>query len=479
MSKKKGLSIRFKMFFEISAILLAAVILILFINTRYLNDIYLFNKKKDMMSSAEYINTLDIKSGIYFGSVTSLEAEKNISVDIYDSDGTPLYLSSENISANGGSARIVDTETQKDGSVIEIHEIDGKQYILLKKNLSFGGELEIYANKSDIDTNADIALTFTWGSVLLIFFASLIFIFFYTRRFTKPLIKMSEITEKMSNMDFSEKCDVKSRDEIGRLSDSINNLSVSLDTTLNDLNEKNKQLSDDIEKKQTLEQLRKEFISSISHELKTPIAIIKGYAEGAQMMLDGDDSEGAAEYCEIITKESDKMNALVYELLELSRYELGDSRLEIEEFELKPFIEDYTDAEKIVFEEKGIRFSSEIPENALCEGDTVKLSMVLNNFVSNAVSHASGEKEIKITCRDMANQYRITVFNSGEHIKDEDIEKIWKSFYRADKSHSRKEGRFGLGLSIVSAIQNLHGMEYGVKNAENGVEFWFDIKKVQ
>lgn len=478
MSNKKGLSIRFKMFFEISAILLAAVILILFINTRYLNDIYFFNKKKDMANSAEYINTLDIKSGIYFGSVTSLESENNISVDIYDSDGTPLYLSSKNISANGGSARIVETETQKDGSVIEIHEIDNKQYILLKKNLSFGGELEIYANKSDVDTNADIALTFTWGSVLLIFFASLIFIFFYTRRFTKPLIKMSEITEKMSNMDFSEKCDVKSRDEIGHLSDSINNLSVSLDTTLNDLNEKNKQLSDDIEKKQTLEQLRKEFISSISHELKTPIAIIKGYAEGAQMMLDGGDSKGAAEYCEIITKESDKMNALVYELLELSRYELGDSRLEIEKFELKPFIEDYTDAEKIVFEEKGIRFSAEIPENALCEGDTVKLSMVLNNFVSNAVSHADGEKEIKITCRDMADKYRITVFNSGEHIKDEDIEKIWKSFYRADKSHSRKEGRFGLGLSIVSAIQNLHGMEYGVKNAENGVEFWFDIKKV-
>ncbi|MGN0569535.1 MAG: ATP-binding protein [Candidatus Fimenecus sp.] len=479
MSKKKGLSIRFKMFFEISAILLAAVTLILFINTRYLNDIYLFNKKKDMMSSAEYINTLDIKSGIYFGSVTSLETEKNISVDIYDRDGTPLYLSTKSISANGGSARIVDNEVQKDGSVIEIHEIDEKQYILLKKNLSFGGELEIYANKSDIDTNADLALTFTWGSVILIFLASLIFIFFYTRRFTKPLIKMSEITEKMSNMDFSEKCEVKSRDEIGRLSDSINNLSVSLDTTLNDLNEKNKQLSDDIEKKQTLEQLRKEFISSISHELKTPIAIIKGYAEGAQMMLDGDDSEGAAEYCEIITKESDKMNALVYELLELSRYELGDSRLEIEKFELKPFIEDYTDAEKIVFDEKGIRFSAEIPENAWCEGDTVKLSMVLNNFVSNAVAHASGEKVIKITCRDMADKYRITVFNSGEHIKDEDIEKIWKSFYRADKSHSRKEGRFGLGLSIVSAIQNLHGMEYGVKNAENGVEFWFDIKKVQ
>lgn len=477
MSNKKGLSIRFKMFFEISAIILAAVVLILFINTRYLDDIYLYNKKQDMQSSAEYINSLDILSGIYFGSVKNLETEKNCSVDIFDKGGTPLYISSKIINESGSAARVVDTQELKNGTVIETHEIEGKQYLLLKSGLSFGGEVEIYCYKGDVDANADIALAFTWFSVLFILFASLIFAFAYTKRFTKPLIKMSGITEKMANMDFSEKCSANSRDEIGRLSESINNLSVSLDTTLKDLNEKNRRLCDDIEKKQTLEQLRKEFISSISHELKTPIAIIKGYAEGAQLMIESGDGKGAKEYCDIIEKESDKMNALVFELLELSRYELGDSRLDLEDFELKGFIEDCTASEKLMFEEKGIDFSCDIPENIICRGDSVKLAMVLNNYVSNAVSHASGEKKIAIRSEDKGGFMRLSVFNSGENIKAEDMDKIWNSFYRADKSHSRKEGRFGLGLSIVSAIQKLHGMDYGAENTDGGVIFWFDISK--
>lgn len=290
---------------------------------------------------------------------------------------------------------------------------------------------------------------------------------------------MSRITEKMSNMDFSERLDVKTRDEIGELSSSINNLSSSLDTTLQDLNEKNKKLQDDIEKKQTLDELRKEFISSISHELKTPIAIVRGYAEGAELMLQSGDAQGASEYCDIIIKESDKMNALVYELLELSRFEIGDSRLECEEFSLYEFIEDYINSEKIVFEDKGISFSSEISKDIKCYGDVMKLSMVLNNYISNAVSHAEGEKIIKITCEEKDGKTRLNVFNTGKQISDEDIGKIWDSFYRADKSRSRKEGRFGLGLSIVSAIQNLHGNEYGVYNSQNGVTFWFDITNAQ
>lgn len=475
--KRKGLSIRFKMFFELSAILMAAVVLILVVNTTYMGDIYLYNEKQKLVDTAKHIDTLDIRSGIYFGTVNNLESEKNISIDIYDTDGSPLYLSTINTAETSGNTKIIEHEEQKDGSVIEIYDIDGKQYILLRKALSFGGEVEIYSYKGNVDSNASVALMLTWGSVIFILFASLILIFIYTRRFTKPLIKMSEITEKMSNMDFSEKCKSDSNDEIGILSDSINNLSVSLDNTLSDLNEKNRQLSDDIQKKQTLEQLRKEFISSISHELKTPIAIIRGYAEGGQMMLESDDTDGAAEYYDIIIKESERMNKLVFELLELSRYELGDSRLEIEEFELKSFIRDYTDTEKILFDEKGISYSVSVPDNIMCKGDTVKLTMVLNNYISNAVSHVDNEKEIKISCEDNDDFVRVNVFNSGEQISSEDIDKIWKSFYRADKSRSRKEGRYGLGLSIVSAIQNLHEAAFGVKNVENGVAFWFDIKK--
>lgn len=474
---KRILSIRLKMFLQIASILLAAVTVILVINTTYLGDLYFINEKRKIKSTAEYLNTLDLKSGVYLGTVGKIETENNISIDIYFPDGTPLYLSAKNLVPKGGNTVIIEHHAGDDGSVLDVRETNGVQYIDYKCTLQNDIEIEIFSVKANIETNAGVALYFVWASILIIFVIVLIFFIIYSKRFTEPLIEMSKITEKMSNMDFSERLEVKSNDEIGELSGSINNLSSSLDRTLQDLNEKNEKLKSDIEKKQTLEELRKEFISSISHELKTPISIVRGYAEGAELMLQSGDTDGAAEYCDIIIKESDKMNALVFELLELSRFEIGDSRLECEEFYLKDFIRDYTDSEKIVFEENGITCKTDIPESIKCFGDIIKLNMVLNNYVSNAVAHADGEKIIKIFCEENEDTIRVNIFNTGNPIKDEDIDKIWDSFYRADKSRSRKEGRFGLGLSIVSAIQNLHGNEYGVFNSDGGVTFWFDIAK--
>lgn len=465
------------MFLQITAILLTAVTVILVINTTYLGDLYFFNEKRKIASTAEYLNTLDLKSGVYLGTVGKFETENNISIDIYFPDGTPLYLSSKNLVPTGGNTVIIEHNVNGDGSVLDMRETNGVQYIDYNCTLSDGLEIEIFSVKANVEANAGVALYFVWASIIFIFIVVIIFFIIYSKSFTKPLIEMSKITEKMSNMDFSERVAINSNDEIGELAGSINNLSSSLDSTLQDLNEKNQKLQDDIEKKQTLEELRKEFISSISHELKTPIAIVRGYAEGAELMLRSGDADGAAEYCDIIIKESDKMNALVFELLELSRFEIGDSRLEYEEFSLYDFIHDYTGSEKIVFEENGIKCDTDIPPDIMCRGDSIKLNMVLNNYVSNAVSHTEGEKLIKIYCEKFENKVRVNVFNTGKNIADEDIDKIWDSFYRADKSRSRKDGRFGLGLSIVSAIQNLHGNEYGVFNSDSGVTFWFDIDK--
>ncbi len=467
------------MFLQIMSILLLAVILILIINTIFLDDLYMLNEERKLKEAATYLNSLDLTSGVYIGSVSSYEEKNNISIDIYTSDGAPLYLSSKGVTLVSGNTVILEAEKDNDGGIFETREIEGNQYISYQKTLTNGSDVEIVSYKSTINANAGIALIFTWISVILIFLIAIVFIFFYIQRFTKPLIKMSQVTEKMADMDFSEKLDVKTNDEIGSLSKGINNLSESLDSTLHDLNEKNEQLRIDIEKKQTLDDLRKEFISSISHELKTPIAIIRGYAEGAQYMLEGNDTDGAKEYCSIIQMESDKMNGLVYELLQLSKYEIGDDHLLINDFNLRSFIDDYINGEKIVFEEKGISYLEDIPDDFLCTGDITKLSMVLNNYVSNAVSHCAYDKIIRISAKDMDDKIRVNVFNTGEPIADVDIDKIWKSFYRADKSHSREEGRFGLGLSIVSAIQNLHKNDYGVKNEENGVSFWFDISKKQ
>lgn len=476
---KRRLSIRLKMFLQITAILLTAVTVILIINTTYLGDFYFYNEKKKMTSTAEYLDTLDLKSGVYLGTVGKLETENNISIDIYFPDGNPLYLSPKNLIPTGGNTIVIEHNTYKSGAVLDIRESNGVQYIDYKCTLSDGIEIEIFSVIANVEANADVALYFVWASILFIFIVVIIFFIIYSKSFTKPLIEMSKITEKMSNMDFSERLSVSSNDEIGKLAESINDLSGSLDITLQDLNQKNKKLQDDIEKKQTLDELRKEFISSISHELKTPIAIVRGYAEGAELMLQSGDADGASEYCGVIIKESDKMNALVIELLELSRFEIGDSRLEYEDFSLYDFISDYTDREKIVFEENGIKCKTDIPAQIICRGDLIKLTMVLNNYVSNAISHTEGEKLIKIYCEEQDKKVRIFVYNTGKAIADEDIDKIWDSFYRADKSRSRKEGRFGLGLSIVSAIQNLHGNEYGVFNSDGGVTFWFDADKAE
>lgn len=474
---KRRLSIKLKMFLQITAILLTAVTVILIFNTTYLGDLYLYNEKRKIASVAEYLDTLDLKSGVYLGTVGKTETENNIAIDIYFADGNPLYLSQKNLVPKGGNTVVIEHHVNGDGSVLDIKETNGVQYIDYNCALGSGLEIEIFSVKANVEANAGVALYFVWASILFIFIVVIIFFIIYSNRFTKPLIEMSKITEKMSNMDFSERLKVKSNDEIGELAGSINNLSGSLDVTLQDLSEKNKKLQDDIEKKQTIDELRKEFISSISHELKTPIAIVRGYAEGAEIMINSGDAGGAAEYCDIIIKESDKMNALVMELLELSRFEIGDSRLEYENFSLYDFVSEYTDSERIVFEENGIRCTTVIPQSITCSGDLIKLNMVLNNFVSNAVSHTEGEKLIKIYCEEKNSNVRVFVYNTGKAIANEDIDKIWDSFYRADKSRSRKEGRFGLGLSIVSAIQNLHGNEYGVFNSDGGVTFWFDIDK--
>jgi signal transduction histidine kinase len=283
----------------------------------------------------------------------------------------------------------------------------------------------------------------------------------------------------MSNLDFSEKCEIDRNDEIGVLSESINKLSSSLDTALTELKTTNEQLVSDIEKERKLEKMRQDFVSSASHELKTPIAIIRGYAEGLKMNVSEDDT-AMQEYCDIIMNEADKMNTLVLSLLEASLYSSGMKTLNKEDFELNGFILDYMKAARPIFDEKGInaRFE-ETGEKLFVSADRAQIERVLSNYISNACSHAKNEKEIVVSTEDRGKKYKVSVYNSGSFIDDKDKENIFNSFYRADKAHSRKEGRFGLGLSIVKSIMDMHNCECGFTNLENGVEFWFEIEKTE
>ena len=172
------------------------------------------------------------------------------------------------------------------------------------------------------------------------------------------------------------------------------------------------------------------------------------------------------------------MNDIVLDLLELSYYESGSYKLSEDCFSINDLIEEYLSAQKIRLSEKGISLDVSMLPGMYGFADESKIGMVLNNYFSNAVSHCEEEKKISVIAEEVEGNYRIRVFNTGKNISDENFEEMWNSFFRGDKSHRREEGRFGIGLSIVAAIQNMHSMKYGCENKENGVEFWFDIKNM-
>ncbi len=476
--KKPSVSIRFKLFAQVGAILILAILAFLALNFWYLGDVYIDTEKNNMKDLADEVALIDPSREDYNAMLGQYESDSGIIINVYSPDGEFIYKSSITFMNNAGRISVEGREENSDGSYFEIQqsEKNNKQYIVYYKPLENGNEIEMFGRKDIIDENVSTAMTFMGYTAIIAVIVALAVIFVYSGRFTKPLIKMSEVTKRMAKLDFSQKVNAKQNDEIGKLGKSINNLSHSLNDALVDLNEKNKRLLDEVEQEKKLDSIRKSFVSNVSHELKTPIAIIQGYAEGLKLMTP-EESSAAGEYCDVIMNETEKMNELVLQLLELSSLEAGGNQLNEERFNIKEFAESYFKGIKIVLEEKQITYSVDVDEKIEGVGDKIKLNMVLNNYVSNAVSHIDGERKISVSGEDRGEFLRLYVFNTGEHIKDDDINNIWQSFYRADKSRSRKQGRFGLGLSIVSAICNLHSTEYGVENVENGVRFFFDIRK--
>lgn len=480
-TKQRFVSIRVRLFLQIGAIFLLAVLVLLGLNRWYLPAMYAYNTRKNMRQVADTIDALDVSDPTLSIQLATLEKSNGLSIDLYSGKGETLYHGKEQLMAGSGKVTMKDRREFENGSYFEtqILERQNTQYIVYVRPMSFGGTVEMYSRKSTIDDNADAAITVTTVTGIAALLLALFAVYFYTKRFTKPLIEMRNVTKNIAETDFSHKCTAQTRDEIGELASSINQLSASLEATLADLSEKNRKLQSDIEHEQRVDKMRKDFISNVSHELKTPISIVQGYAEGAKLLCENGNSEKAQAYCDIIVSESEKMNALVLQLLELSQYESGNMKINAETFDFCRMAEDYARANALKFSENEIVFVTDIPAPCMCYADRVKIQMVLNNYLSNAVSHAAGEKKITLQAVKNGAFWRVTVFNTGAPIGDEDIEKIWDSFYRADKSHSRKEGRFGLGLSIVSEIQKLHKADYGVENRDGGVAFWFDVPCAQ
>ncbi|MBO5609163.1 MAG: HAMP domain-containing protein [Eubacterium sp.] len=309
-------------------------------------------------------------------------------------------------------------------------------------------------------------------SLALLIFEILI-VLIVTNMFSKPIIEMSRVARRMSDMDFSSKVEVTSNDEIGDLGESMNELSNKLENSITELKSANLELSNNLREKEQIEDMRTEFLSHVSHELKTPLAIIQGYAEGLKSGV-AEDQETMDYYCDVISDEATKMNELVMRLINLNQIETGND-LSIERFDLTKLIEDVINNTTILLKDRNVNIKFEEKEEKYVWADSFRIEEVITNYLSNAIHYVKDDGEIRLWYEDKKDTVRVNVYNYGDTIDKENLEKLFIKFYKVDAARTRSYGGSGIGLSIVAAIMKSHDKEYGAYNVEDGVVFYFEV----
>lgn len=352
----------------------------------------------------------------------------------------------------------------------------GDYYYELWGILDCGDSVMLRLAIQGIKDNVMISNKFITYIGIAITLIGIIVAYFVSSYFTKPIMQLSELAKKMAAMDFDARYEGHDKGEIGILGESMNDMSAKLESNIAQLKAANLELQRDIDKKNKIDQMRTEFLSNVSHELKTPIALIQGYAEGLKEGIT-DDPESMDFYCSVIIDEASKMNTMVKKLLTLNQIEFGNEELVMERFDIIELVSSVVNANELRANQKGINMIfNQTDKHIDVWSDEYKIEEVITNYISNAINHCDFDKIIEVNVKKVDNDnVRVSVFNTGKNIPDEDIDNIWGKFYKVDKARTREYGGNGIGLSIVKAIMDSYGKQYGVRNLENGVEFWFDL----
>jgi len=298
------------------------------------------------------------------------------------------------------------------------------------------------------------------------------------KKATSPILELVDISKRMTALDFDAKYTSGGMNEIGLLGQHFNQMSYKLERTISQLKSANIELQKDIEKKIEIDEMRKEFLSNISHELKTPISLIQGYAEGLKESIN-EDEESKDFYCEVIIDEANKMNHMVKKLLTLNQIESGNDTIVLERFDIIKLIDGILVSSNILIKQKEAKIIFDNAQSIFVWGDEFRVEEVITNYLTNALNHLMNEKIIEIKVLKKEEKARITVFNTGKPIPEEEIEKIWIKFYKIDKARTRTYGGNGIGLSIVKAIMDSLKQKYGIVNYNNGVEFWIELEATE
>lgn len=348
-------------------------------------------------------------------------------------------------------------------------------FIDLVGYLSNGDMVFVRTGYSNISESTAISNRFLAISGVILAILSSILMYIFSLSIVNPLLELSDISSEMSRMNFEKKYTGKRKDEIGILGKSINSLSEQLESTISELKAANIELEKDIAKKTEIDEMRREFLSNVSHELKTPIALIQGYAEGLADNVN-DDEESRKFYCDVIVDEAQKMNNMVKKLLSLNEIEFGNTKLELSRFDIVDLVKSVVSSVELLAKQKEASLVFNVVDPIYVWADEYRIEEVITNYLSNALNHVDGPRIIDVSFKTKGDKTRVSIFNSGKNIPEEDIGHIWDKFYKVDKARTREYGGSGIGLSIVKAIMEAHNEAYGAENHSSGVEFWFEVK---
>ena len=500
-AKKSALkSIRMKLFVTLSLAIIFIILILILLNNFVLETYYMYSKQNNLIEVYKNINEYYINP--QSGKDLELELEKiatnnNFDIIIKTDKGLNVYTSNKDFSSTIGTINEIESTASsgvnpknllyKNDKLIVRKTQDSKNgisYILLSGKLDNGYILHIRIPVSSITESVRISNKFFYllGGIAIIIGG--IAVLFISKKFTKPIVELNQIAERMTKLDFSQKYRISDTDdEINELGKNMNTVSDKLEATIKQLKDTNIELEKDIEQKSKIDEMRKQFISDVSHELKTPIAIIQGYAEGLKENVNNDE-ECRNYYADVILDEAGKMDKLVKELLELMKLEYGKREFNNQKFNIVELIEEVIRKSRVMFEEQNIKVEVNGEKPTYVFADDFYIEQVVTNYFTNAIKHAkekNGEKKIvfNINKNEQTGKARISVFNTGDNIDEEDLNRIWNRFYKVDSSRKRSDSGSGIGLSLVKAIMTNYGNSYGAYNTKDGVEFYFELDEKQ
>ena len=483
-------SIRMKLFLTLTVVVIIIVFLLILINSTVLETYYLYSKVNTLLNVYEDVN--DYYNNQNYNIDIPLELEKiaiknNFDIIVKTDEDISIYSSNKNFLDTLGQITSMEKNTNEKNTIYskgnaQIRKVQddktASKIILLTAQLDNGYKLYVRLSIASIQESVKISNNFLLIIGTLTILVGGVVVSIISNKYTKPILELNNIARRMANLDFSKKyIETGSDDEINNLGKSINIVSGKLEKTIKELRRTNIELEKDIEQKSRIDEMRKQFISDVSHELKTPIALIQGYAEGLAENVTTDE-ESRKFYVEVILDEANRMDKLVKQLLELMKLEYGKREFNNTRFDITELIGEVIRKTTVMRENQNIEVKYNPKDPAYVYADDFFIEQVITNYVTNAIKHVeevNGNKYIEIKVEKYDKKVRVSVYNTGEQISEEDLNRIWKRFYKIDSSRNREKGGSGIGLSLVKAIMTNYNNDFGAYNRDDGIEFYFEL----